>query len=237
MLLSDIFDYLTFGELAHIKIGGTATGGILEADYPKIVTNINLGMIELHKRFNLKMKEIPLQLYDQITLYYLNSDYTESSGTQPIKYIVDGTLVDPFNDDILMITNVYNEIGTELPLNDLDTETSVFTPTPTTLQVPEANSENSLAIIYRAQPDKINYVGLDAAAAAILEVALPVQLLDCLTSFIAWKIFAPLNVGERAAEANNYYQKFEAAVQLVKSEGLLNEDMTTNKKFGENGWV
>lgn len=237
MLLSEIFEYLTFGELSHIKIGGADVGAIAEIDYPKIITNINLAMIELHKRFNLKMKEIPLQLYDQITLYYLTSDYTESSGTQPIKYITDATLVDPFDNDILMITNVYDELGNDLPLNDLDTDFSVFTPTPTTLQVPDANDNLALAIIYRAQPDKINYVGMDAAAAAVYEVALPPQLLDCLTAFVAWKIFAPLNVGDRAAEATAYYQKFEAAVALVRFEGLLNEDMTTNNKFGANGWV
>jgi len=235
MLLSEIFEYLTFGELSHLSIGGIDAGTIDVGDYPRIIANVNLGMIELHKRFNLKVREVPLQLYDQITMYNLHTDYAESNteSLQPIKYITDGALVHPFSDDILLITHVYNEIGEELPLNDLDEDYSVFTPTPITLQVPDSSNENALAIVYRAQPVKIP---MDTADATSVEIELPDQFTEALLAYVAWRIFAPLNVGERA-EANSYYAKFESAVALIKDLGMLNIDNNANQKFGDNGWL
>ena len=54
MLLSDIFEQLTMGEVSQLSLGGTNEGGVLPQDYPKIVPHINLALTEIYKRFNLK---------------------------------------------------------------------------------------------------------------------------------------------------------------------------------------
>ena len=54
MLLSELFDQLTFGELSQIYVAGRDEIGIQAADYEKIIPHINLGLTELHKRFEIK---------------------------------------------------------------------------------------------------------------------------------------------------------------------------------------
>jgi hypothetical protein len=238
MLLSEVFDYLSYGELRQVFVGGD-DGGVQPAKYPQLVTNINLGLIELYKRFPINTRELTLQLYSHITMYTLHTDFAQSDPNvsgETYKYILDDDAPENnFTDDILLITHVYNEIGEEFPLNDLDIETSVFTPTPTTLQMQYPDSENTLSVIYRAYPEKIAYVGLTDPTTVTL--ALPAQFLEALTAFVAYRHFAPLNVGQENGDANFYYAKFEAACNLINHLGTLNQDTNMNMKFQERGWI
>lgn len=239
MLLSKIFNSLTHGELSEIKIGGADTHGIIANDYPRIINIINMGLVELYTRFPLNTREITLQLYEQITIYNLTSDYAESNiiSTQPIKYILDADPVSNFTDDILLIKHVYEETGNEFPLNDLDAELSVFTPTPTTLQVifPSNGDENTISIIYRAAPVDIPLTITDPDS---VEVQLPIQYLEALTSYVAYKIINPRSNGaEGAGEFTGYNAKFESIVQNIKTLGIVNLDNTQNQKLEKNGWL
>ena len=203
MLLSEIFEYLSYGELAQVSLGGGGTHeiGILPEDYPKIITNINLGLTELHKRLPLKQNEVIIKLYSHITNYILHSDYSESNlaSSKPYKYIQDQNNLEPFNDDVILIRHVYDEAGDEFPINNLNESTSLFTPQQNVLQVPWPDNENSLSIIYRAGPKKINHIGLSRPE--LVEVDLPPQFLEPLCSYVAFRIFSSLNLGEGNAEA------------------------------------
>jgi len=236
MLLSEIFDNLIYGELSQMAI--TNDDVISPGDYPKLVTIINTGLLELYKRFPLKEAELTLELHSQITDYYLHTDYALSdpnTSGQPIKYILDTATVDTFTDNILLITHVYDEVGDEYALNDLNREDSLYTPTPITLQVPYPDDQNTLAVIYRAEPDKINYVGLTDPTLVTIE--LPNQFLNALGIFVAYKIMAPINVGDDNADSETYYKKFEEACGLINYLGTLNIDTNINRKFGDGGWV
>ena len=71
MLLSEIFEQLTYGELSQINLGGKDDGGIASSDYPAVVAHINMALTELFKRFPLRLKEIQLQTYSTLTTYQL----------------------------------------------------------------------------------------------------------------------------------------------------------------------
>jgi len=238
MLLSDVFEILTYGELAQLHLGGGGEDevGIDPVNYPKIIRNVNMGLIELHKRFPIKQNEVNIQLYSHITDYILHSDYAESNtaSTKPYKYIMDATMLEPFDDDILLIRHVYDEVGDEFSLNDLNDTTSLYTPQHNILQVPYPDNENTLAVIYRAGPKKINHVGFSEPENTELE--LPDQYLEALTAYVAYRLFASVNLGEGNAEANSYYAKFETAVAVIKDVGLYIADTNQNTKFGDGEW-
>ena len=238
MLLSDIFEYLSYGELAQVSLGGGGTHelGIQAEDYPKLVRNVNMGLIELHKRFPIKQNEIVIKLYSHITIYYLRKAFAESNtaSTEPYKYLMDGTLLEPFNDDVILIRGVFDEAGDEFPINDVNETTSLFTPQQDALQVPWPDNENSLSVIYRAGPQKINHIGLSRPE--LVQVDLPDQFLEPLCAYVAFRIFSSLNLGEGNAEANSHYANFERSCALIKKEGLYVADSFLNAKFGENRW-
>ena len=233
MRLQEVFDYLTYGELADYSVGGIDLGGVQDCDQPKIIASLNLGLVELYKIFPLHTAQVYLQLYDHISTYVLHSDYAESNttSTQSIKYILDSET--KFTDNILKIDAVFNEAGDQYPINEGDEEYSVFTPSYNTLQVPFSQDENSLAIVYRAGPVKLPIIGVDAET---IDVPIPDQLLESLVSFIVYKIHTSKGTGQDS-QAGIYYNKFKQTVALVKDLGLSNEEHNLNKRLDLGGWV
>ena len=238
MLLSEIFEHLTHGELAHLYIGGGGTHelGIDPLNYPKMATMVNMGLIELHKRFPIKQDQVIIQLYSHITDYFLRYDYAQSNvaSTKPYKYIIDYSLATPFQDNVLLIRHVYDELGAEFPLNDLDQTTSLFTPQHDVLQVPWPDNENHLAIVYRAGPKKINHIGLSRPE--LVEVELPEQYLEALCNYVGYRMFLSLNLGEGNAEANSLKALFDDSCARISNLGLYIADSNENLKFGDNKW-
>lgn len=234
MYLSDIFEQLTHGELAHITIGGNGDE-VLPSDYKKIIPHINLGLTELHKRFNVKLNEVIIDLYEHIQIYYLDQKYAQSNNdsTEPVKYISDSQF-QPFRNDLLQILTVYNENGEELFLNDASQPYSVYTPSFNAIQIPYNYEENSLGVIYRATPDKIVYT--PTIDPSTYWINLPNTLLEPLLYYIASRAFSVLNTDQNV-EGNNYMQKFEMSVQRIIDLGLMNKDTYINNRLELAGWV
>lgn len=236
MTLQDIFDQIEGTELRNLYIGSSSGGHIATSDYPTIINHINLGLIELYKKFPIKFRELTLQLYDYITLYDLITDRTESVGTLSPLYIIDGSLEPAyqFTGDILLITNVYNEVGDEFPLNDMNIETSIMTPEPNVIQMQYPASENTLSIIYRCMPQRID----NTTTLLTTSVPLPLQFLEAISAWIGYRHFAGKGVNPQSnPEAMFWYGQFLKAIGEIKQDGTFQAEMTFNLRFGDNGWV
>lgn len=234
MRLSKIFESLTHGTLAGLAIANTSIGEISPDNYPRLITLINAGLLDLYTQFNLRTRDITIQLWDGQSIYPLHSDYAESNTTSGYtKHILDGTVVHPFNDNIIVIDEVYDEIGDRVPLNDLSQEFSVFTPSPHEIQVPYANRENILSLVYRATPDIIDTSLLDPSSE---EVDLPYQYLQALTYFIAWQMHTPID-GADNPKGMLYQSNYLSAIRLLKDTGNTMRDNFTNQRFEANGWL
>jgi len=234
MRLSKIFEHLTHNTLSHLSIGSDDIGEISLDNYPKLITLVNAGMVELYTQFALRTRDLTLQLWDGQNIYPLTSDYAESNTESlETKHILDATTVYKFTDNIIVVDEVYNEIGGKVPLNDLHSDSSVFTPSPTVLQVPYTSRENILSIIYRALPDEIDTSLLDSSTE---EVDLPYHFMEALTSFIAWKIYTPTD-GADNPKGRIHQGNYLSALQVIKNTGTAIEDNFTNTRFGDNGWL
>lgn len=234
MFLSEIFEQLTQGELQQLAMSGVDNIGIQTCDYPKILPHINLGLIELYKRFPLKKSEVVLQQYDHIQLYELNSRFAETNteSTETYKYIKDSVYY-PFKDDVLRIEKVFNEDGQELFLNDYTQHWSMFTPSYNVLQVPWPEKENSVIVHYRASHAKIELDGLNPETT---EVHIPPGFLEPLLLYVGGRAFSSLN-SDQDAEGNNYLAKFEASCKKIEDLNLMNTNDSANLKLEHAGWV
>ncbi len=234
MFLSDLFDQLAVGELSQLCIGDADGIGIQACDYAKILPHINLGLLELYKRFPLRAQEVIIQQYDQIQLYELNSKYAVSNteSLEPIKYIMDSEY-QPFKDNVLKIEKVFNEQGEELYLNDFDQYWSYQIQSYNTIQVPYPEKENAFVVTYRAGPDKIELTGLNPS---IQEVPVPPAMLDALLYFIGSRVYSNMN-SDNNAEGNNYMQKFELACKKIEELNLVQKRSNENLKLDGLGWV
>jgi len=258
MFLSEIFDQLTYGELTQLSAGGVHTEGILEQDYPKVISQINLGLTELHKRFDIKRSEVTVQQHDHIQLYFLNSKFAETNKPERVDdpddpnnlkpvvpgiseyYIIDSPAY-PFQDDVLRIERIFNELGEELYLNQDSPYTqhsnkywSVHTPTYNSIQVPYPDNENQMIVTYRANHPRIPLVGTDPKTT---EVDLPSSLLECLLLYIAARYNVNRGTELSLSEGQLFMTKFEMSCKKIEELNLMNSNDSFNTRFEMNGWV
>jgi len=231
MLLSDLFEQLTYGELSQLSITGNGTR-IDNEDYPKMVAHINLALSNLSTRFNMLQKEIIIQQYDHITDYYLRPQFAVNSGSsETYKYLVD-TAEDPFLGDVVTVQEIYDELGTEVYINK-NVLNSIYTPAFDTIQIPYPVSTNAISVIYRAKHRKL-VVGSSTDLETI-EVNIPDFLIVPMSYFIASNLTGP--IGESGLnESNNYINKYEKAIQIIEMQGLFNRDNMEVDNITSQGW-
>jgi hypothetical protein len=239
MNLLDVFTALTYGELKQLSLGNfcpdDAESAPDTADYAQIMSHINLGLTELHKRFLLRTEELYVQQYSHIETYVLSWEYaaTNDASAQPYKYILD-TVGNPFPDNVLKIEECYNEIGELLVLNKASDDESLFTPTYRSIQVPAPVSANILGVQYRAAHPKVVYErGMDPED---FDIGIPEGLLEALLYYVAMRCFTGLNTDDNH-EGNNYLKKFEASCKQYKFEGLGVQAELDNSNFDARGWA
>lgn len=234
MQLSEIFEYLMYGELANLVFSSIEEGEIKEKDRARLISNINLGLIDLHKRFPISYKALGIELFEHIGEYVLDRKYSYTMKDPSVRYhyIMDNPQ-EPFNNDLIKINRVLTEDGEEeYPLNAEDNNLSLFTPSYNILQVPYPIYENILMLEYQAYPAKIP---LNVPDPSDYYVALPEVFLEPLISFINFKLYT--GVGVEKPEAPNYLQRYDIECKRIADLGLFNQDVRANLKLEDNQWV
>lgn len=237
MKLSFLLEQLSQGEFRQMALGGSEYSGILPENYHKVIPHINMGMIELHKRFNLKTKTVLIQQYEHISTYHLDPRYalTNTASTASPKYIVD-TLYEPFVDknEVICIERVLDENGSEYVLNDPQHPYSIFTPTPLSIQIPFNDGDNAMSIEYRAMP---NVLSSTISNVEDQEVEIPITYLQPLLLFIAGRYLTTTGNLEQEQSGMAFLARYEAACVDIHNGGLTISINASNQKFEKNGWI
>lgn len=236
MNLADVLEQLSHGEFRSTALGGSQASGILPADYSKVIPLINLGLTELYKRFSIRTKTVIIQQVENISTYYLHQDHavTNTASTKT-KYIKDTTF-QPFTsvDEVYKIEAVFDEKGQPYYLNDPKQVQSLFTPSYNAIQIPFVDADNVLTVQYRTGPAKI-LVDTDNVLAQ--EVELPYAYLEALLNYIAGRYFSTSGSAQAVQEGNLFMQKFEVSCKKIEELGLYNQELSTNTKLDDSGWV
>lgn len=248
MKLQDIFDQLATGEFSQMSIGGSAAGVIEESNWPRVINHINLGLIDLYKRFNLKEGRIKLLLQPGVTTYAIKSAYAvhNRGSRESVRYLEDSE-AQPFKDDIQKIEKVLTDSGFELGLNDSSDPYSVFTPSAFVLRVPEIIVDGSvdipdqlntgnLMLVYRASHPRI-VQGVGYFDPARVEIELPDSHLEALLFYIASRANNPVGMTNEFHAGNSYYAKYLASCQALKDVNLHVDQGSQNTRLQRNGWV
>lgn len=223
MLLKEIFDQLTFGELSQISIGGSELGAINESNYVRMIPHINMALAAIYKRFPLK----------------------EGRGTFTLQagaYIY--SLVE---DDVSRIETVKNELGNELSLNEPSDYYSCYTTSPKVIKVcpdivnqlidvPDYYKSTSLEVIYRAShPLLVDSILFDPET---IEIELPYTHLEPVIYFIASRVLSPTGAGPlQGVVGNNYMQRYEMACQQLILQNPQIENTSYHTRLTNNGWA
>jgi hypothetical protein len=245
MKLQEIFDILTYGELSQISIGGSEAGVIKEADYPRVLSHISLGLNTLYKRFYLKEGIVNIRFLSTQTDYKLDSLYAVSNvgSTAQFKHILDSG--SPFIDDVLKVEKVLTDNGFELELNDSSDEYSIITPTTLCVRIPkklvaqgfdlpDAYKTTTFDVYYRAKHPRIEPEDLDPEA---VEVELPDSYLEALLYFVASRVNNPIGMVGEFNAGNNYSAKYELACKHLENSNLHIDRGSQNTRLLSKGFV
>jgi hypothetical protein len=208
MLVSELIGLAKNSELKQLSISD---------DDIAVLGYINLGILELHKRFNLVQKEAVITMVEDVFSYRLD-------GTD------NNVEMDTANTELLTIDNVYDYNGCQLRINDEDDRFSVTTPEYNLLEVPVTTVLDgaTLSVIYRASPKFITQTNS--------AVPLPLQFIEALLHYVGYRAHNSIN-GEVNTENNTHYMRFDKSCKLIRREGLYTEDSLSTHKFEDRGFV
>jgi len=183
-------------------------------DIDAVVGFINLGLIELYKRFPISTKEYIITIVNGVATY-----------TMP--------------DDFMWIVDAYGELRTSsnltevnrLPINEEDNEFSVNTVGWNMVQIPTATGGEHISLIYVAQPVKVTAATLND------QLPLPEQMMEALLNYIGYRGHGSVD-GKINTESNTHYQRFEASVARVQLEGMFTpESLSMVNRIRDKGFV
>lgn len=241
MLIAEIFDYLNYGALSQVSLGDSNASGISEESYPALVSHLNIALLELHKRFPLRMREVDIKLNTAITEYKIEAMYSIVTGIvspeTPVLYLLD-TLEKPFINKLLRIERVFTsnaDIEGEYPLNDYANSISLYTNAFNYLTVVSPNDTDILTIHYRAAPTRVAIAKFDPDTQ---QIHIPETLVEPLLYYIAHRVHGSIaSIDGNTSEATMYLQKFETSIRQIKIDGLIENINTTSIHAKTNGWV
>ena len=231
MTLNDLFAQLSYGELSNLALANKGNGTIREEDKPRIVHYANEALTRIYARFILNEKDVLLKLYTGITNYHFDSNYAMSNEAAKFPYIMD-LPNEPFNNDVLKVLEVRDQTGCKVPLNDAEQARSVYTPRPTVMQVPYAESGKVLSVLYQASHPKLSIDYPDE------EVSIPDVLAGALRCYIAYSAYSHMNTRTSSASANENLALYNMICDEADEGDLVNSSIsTTNTRFEQNGWT
>lgn len=174
---------------------------------------LNLGVLELYKRFALRNEEYVIALEEGVDTY-----------TMPANYM---WIVAAYGEVDIRSTEVVNQ----LPINEEDNPLSINSIGWNKIQVPVAVGGAYISIIYVASPDMYTLDDMD------VEIELPVQMVEALLAYIGYKGNSTVDSGVQT-EDNAWYMRFENSCGKLREYAMVtSDDMYMNKRLSTRGFV
>lgn len=207
MLVSDVINFAISGEIQQLKVAEVSnTDPERRANETKLISYINLGILELYKKFGLAHQARTLDTVIDGATYNMPSDYLH------LIYAMD-------NED------------REIPINDEFSDYSLFEPAPFTLFVVKDDAKYDLSdtiyITYVAVPPLLTGTG-DT-------VPLTYQYLEALLLYVSYKAHSPTEAND-IQNQNKHYIKFLGACKEIQNKGLMTADNQSNYKHDDRGF-
>lgn len=208
MIAGDVINLAKNSELKQLSVA---------KDTDAVLGYMNLGILEIHKRFPLIQSEAVITMVDGKYSYLL--DGTDSD-----------VAIDLSKNSLLMIDEAYNSVNTPLGVNNEEDFFSVTTPEYNLVEIPEdlLIVGDTISLIYRASP---NFIPDEFS-----NVPLPPQFLEGLIHYIGYRGHASVR-SDAKFENNTHYMRFEKSMNTIQEKGLFAEDSLASNKFDSRGFI
>jgi hypothetical protein len=234
MLLEDLYQRLSYGELNNLSMGADGNGSVLESAQPRIVMYANEALVRLYTTFVLRTNSLILTPLEYVTHYHLKKRfaYSERAKGREDYYYIQDLDDEPFQEDVIKVLEVFDALGTMVPLNDSEQSHSIFTPQAQMLQIPHVWDGQVLSLLYQASHPRLN----QADPHSIID--LPEVLHGALTSYIAHMVYSHMNTVESTAKSQEHLAKFTSiCTDVIEKDLVATSILQSNSLFRKRGWI
>jgi len=226
MKVSEYIDYLTTGEcskLAIANVGDTsanpspAPSTVQVANQKKFINYITLANLALHKRFNIRKKNLELDNPLDGEEFDLPSDFLAPIHAY---YALDFEPVSIKDDSVKLVNKIDTAVSILInePFKALIKGTDVETP-----------KRIQIILQYAAAPKK--------AKTTYVDLKINEVYTEAMLNYAAYKAHGAIS-GDMKDENNTYYLRYEASCkQLINSGMWGNNEIGVNTKLTDNGFV
>lgn len=205
--------FMTVKQVIDLAKASELTGLPAASKDETVLGFINLGVLELYKRFTLSVEEWIIALEDGQSYY-----------TAP--------------EDFMWIIAAYGEVGMDsvqevnvLPVNEEDNPLSINTVGWNKVQVPLSVTGAYVSIIYAATPEVYSVTDMDKT------VNIPPQMIEALLAYIGWRANSTIDTGIQT-EDTVWYNRFESSCSRLEVKGFINaNDMVMTNRLNMRGFV
>ncbi|RLB94163.1 MAG: hypothetical protein DRH26_02010 [Deltaproteobacteria bacterium] len=238
VILKDLFNLLATGEFSGIALSHASTGGLNEKEYEKVINHINLGILEIYKRFKLLENAVTIHTDPSVTRYYLRPDRLAIlEDIDTTTYIVqpedtEGVL------NIIEVNAVCDSTGEELILNNRFLTPSISQIASDTLEIIGLEAAEIFTVFYQSFPTKIVIASDFDPAEYILYI--PETIVEPLMYYVAARVYKPIGKNDSTANADKsagYQQDYELACTKLSMYGLEIQDDNKDNTFEDKGWA
>ena len=217
MTANEVIALARVGELSKLSIA-------IKDDNTVLLGFINLGLVELYKRFPLKNDEAIVTLRDGKTIYKLDGTDTDVSMGEPFMYLL-GAYEEGTDND-------FSASALSLPINEEDNIYSINSISYNSIQIPLVTTGAYISLIYAAKPTKVTTLTLDE------ELDLPDQMIEALLHYIGYRAHGAMDANIQT-ESNTHYMRFEASCNKLKElgVGIAPDDVSMNSRISMKGFV
>ena len=218
--------------LSQARSGELKTLSLKDKTDDVVISFLNLGLLALYTMFFIKTEEAIVALQDGKTLYRLDS--TEADITVKNEPMPDG--------DVINIINAIDENGIQIPINDVNSQLGIFTPSYDTVQIPYSITGAFISIIYQQNPILLIAEDICDSEGALLEgaintnVDIPLQLLEPLLHYIGYRAHGSV-AGSIQDENNTHYMRFVASCRKIEKSGVMSLENLQSMDVGKKGFV
>ena len=210
MLVSDVINFAVSGELKQLRLSYV---DVADSDQltneATLLGFINLGLIEIYKRFALK------KVTTQLTAVVDGASYVQGDDFLYLHYACGA-----------------DEAETEIPNNNEFATMSIFENEPYTLSFVKDDVLHS-----DITEVNITYVATPALLTATTDVVpLKFQYIEPLLQFIAYRAHSSL-IAIEGTDNSTYFKRFEASVARIRLAGVETPDNQSNYKLWQRGWA
>lgn len=229
--LQEIFDDLIYGELANSAAANPMAQTDITQSYPKLISLINRGLLDLHTRFKIKEESIAIKQIKGVEVYPIWSEITYNG--EPVTLSGSDLLMS--DNRVIRLLDAMDEDKNIFHIDNPAYPDEITSIGSESIRMVPSDSLKTITLSYQASYPRI--AGSTNIDPDKYELYFPYSIKQALLLFV----MNLLTVGKvskgKEQQGTSYFYLYETECNRLSRLGLFPDKMYKKENFTKNGWA